>query len=145
MERDSTSPSVASLLAICNALGIAIGSLFENGDARLVRAGEAPRILFGGRNIEDYVLTPRAERRVQVMRTVLEPGGTCGDEPYTLPIDVEFTYVLEGSLELWVDSTLYLLNRGDAITFGGRDPHAWRNPSQHHRTEVLWLLSPALE
>lgn len=145
VERDVTAPSVASLLAICEAVRLPIGSLFENGDARLVRAGEAPQIFFGGRNIAEYVLTPRAERRVQVLQTILEPGGTGGDEAYTLPVEVEVAYVVEGELELVIDRATYTLKKGDAITFAGHDPHTWRNPSSERQAEVLWLLSPALD
>jgi quercetin dioxygenase-like cupin family protein len=92
-------------------------------DRQLERAGEAPRIFLGGRKVEDFVLTPRAERRLQVLHTRLEPGGTGGDESYTLPIDVEFAYVLDGALDLRIDRELYRLAKGDAITFAGRDPH----------------------
>jgi quercetin dioxygenase-like cupin family protein len=81
------------------------------------------RIFLGGRKVEDFVLTPRAERRLQVLHTRLEPGGTGGDESYTLPIDVEFAYVLDGALDLRIDRELYRLAKGDAITFAGRDPH----------------------
>ena len=145
VERDATSPSVASLLKICETLGISIGSLFEAGDTQLVRANEARRIFLGGRNVVDWVLTPRSEKRVQLLHTRLEPGGSGGDESYRLPIDVEVAYVLDGRLDLRINGELYPLEKGDAITFAGNDPHSWGNPSTKEPAEVLWLLSPALE
>jgi transcriptional regulator with XRE-family HTH domain len=144
VERDLASPSVASLILICDALRIPIGSLFEGGDAKLVRAGDAPKVFLGGTEVEDFVLTPRSETRAQVIHTHLEPGGGGGDESYSIPVDVEFAYVVAGTLELHVDSEHYVLSQGDAITFSGREPHSWKNPSQDEPTDVLWLLVPAV-
>jgi hypothetical protein len=35
-----------------------------------------------------------------------------------------------------------VLGAGDALTFGGRDPHSWTNESDGP-TDVIWIMSPA--
>ncbi|WP_416173170.1 cupin domain-containing protein [Cryobacterium sp. 10C3] len=51
--------------------------------------------------------------------------------------------VLAGSLELVIGEDVFLLATGDAMTFRGRDPHRWRNPSPADACEVIWMLAPA--
>ena len=48
LERDLTSVSVASLMRLCEALGISVGSLFQAAKGEVVRKGEYPPINFGG-------------------------------------------------------------------------------------------------
>ncbi|HEX7996207.1 MAG TPA: helix-turn-helix transcriptional regulator, partial [Streptosporangiaceae bacterium] len=48
LERDLTNVSVASLIRLCDALGISVGSLFEAAKGEVVRKGQYPRINFGG-------------------------------------------------------------------------------------------------
>src|SRR5215510_11864521 len=85
LERDLTSVSVASLIRLCAALGISVGSLFQAAKGELVRRGEYPAINFGGHGIREYLLTPAGEKRVQALLSDIEPGGGSGNEPYSLP------------------------------------------------------------
>ena len=48
VERDMTSPSVSSLITLCDVLSISVGSLFEAPDVQFVPAGTGPRINLGG-------------------------------------------------------------------------------------------------
>src|SRR6266516_7276973 len=67
LERDLTNVSVASLIRLCDTLGISVGSLFRAAKAEVVRRGEYPPINFGGTGIREYLLTPRSEKRVQAL------------------------------------------------------------------------------
>src|SRR6201998_4721418 len=48
LERDLANVSVASLMRLCDALGIAVGSLFEPPKGEVVRAADRRLINFGG-------------------------------------------------------------------------------------------------
>src|ERR1700734_3587796 len=96
LERDLANVSVASLIRLCDALGVSVGSLFQPSKGEVVRADERPTINFGGTGIKEYLLTPVHERRVQAILSDLEPGGGSGDEPYALPADVELVFILAG-------------------------------------------------
>ena len=145
LERDLANVSVASLMKLCEALGIPVGSLFEQPKGEVVRAGERPPINFGGTGgMREYLLTPSAERRVQAILSDIAPGGGSGDEPYSLPADVEFVLVLRGSLEVIFDGSPVTLAAGDAFTFPAGAPHSFRAPSDGEPAQVLWVVSPAL-
>ncbi len=144
LERDQSTASVASLLLLCDTLGLSIGELFEDvGGGDLLRADEYPQISFGGVGMVEYLLTPSRERRLQVLLSEIEPGGGSGDETYSLPLDVEFVYVAQGQLEIDLDGQLDVLRTGDALTFVPTTPHAFRNPGDSV-ARVLWVLTPAL-
>jgi transcriptional regulator with XRE-family HTH domain len=143
LERDEVSPSVASLVTVCGVLGMSVGSLFEAPETSLVRAGDAPPINFGGRGLHEYLLTAGTQRQLQVIRSVIEPGGGGGEEFYALACDVEFVYVVAGRLQLLLPAETVDLGAGDAFTMPGTTPHTWRNPSSGDPAEVLWALTPA--
>lgn len=41
----------------------------------------------------------------------------------------EFIYVLQGTLELWVDNQQYFLEKGDSAHYPSTLPHKWLNPT----------------
>ena len=146
VERDETSPSVASLVAICDALGLAMAELFAVPRTTLVRRAERPRIadLPKAADVVDTLLTPAGERHVTVLETICAPGGSGGDAPYTLASEAEVCFVLEGRVEVLVGDEAFLLEPGDALTFGAAVPHTWRNASDEAGARILWILAAAL-
>jgi transcriptional regulator with XRE-family HTH domain len=142
LERDRTQPSLSSIARICDALGVRLSHVFERDPApALVRRDERPEIdlYFPTSN---YLLSGRDERRFQAIESVVAPGAGAGDELYSLPGEVEFVYVLEGTLELVVGEETHVLEEGDAITYELSKPHTWRNPSADETLRVLWLAVP---
>ncbi len=143
LERDQTSPSVASLVRICAVLRLRVGELFDPAQTNLVRASDRPRINFGGENVTEFLLSPDTESRIQVIEAVVGPGGSGGDELYTLPAEAEFAHVKRGKLEITVSGETYRLGPGDSMTFSPKDPHSWRNPSSKADAIVLWVMTPS--
>jgi len=144
LERDLTNVSVASLIRLCEALDVSVGSLFEASRGELVRRGAYPPINFGGSRVQEYLLTPSGEKRVQAILSDIEPGGGSGDEPYSLPADVEFVFVLAGQLQITVAGEQITLEQGDAFTFPPSTQHTFRVAPLAGRAQVLWVFSPAL-
>ncbi|MFK0074280.1 MULTISPECIES: helix-turn-helix domain-containing protein [Arthrobacter] len=142
VERDLTSPSVASLVTLCQVLSVDIGDLFAATDVALTRADEAPKISFGGDGIVETLLTARSERRVQLLRGVIEPGGKGESELYSVDCDVDVLHVVRGRIVLILSNERYELSAGDTLSFPGREPHTWLNPTDEE-VEVLWVLVPA--
>jgi transcriptional regulator with XRE-family HTH domain len=142
LERDRTQPSLSSIARICDALGVRLSHVFERDPApALVRKNERPEVdtYFPTNN---YLLSSRDERRFQAIESVVAPGAGAGGELYTLPGELEFVYVLEGTLELRVGEETFVLEQGDAITYELAKPHTWRNPSKSRQLRVLWLAVP---
>jgi len=144
VERDLASLSVASLIRLCDTLGISVGSLFSESKGELIRAGEYQPINFGGELIREYLLTPSGEKRVQAILSDIEPGGGSGDEGYSLPSDVEFVFVLAGELVIEVAGERFQLSAGDAFTFPPSAAHSFRTAESSGPVRVLWVISPAL-
>jgi transcriptional regulator with XRE-family HTH domain len=143
LERDQVSPSVASLVSVCEALGLRVGELFEPPTSAIVRAGEGAKINWGGINAREYLLSPGSQAHIEVLHSIVEPRGSGGDELYALDTEIEFVYVLKGQFDIVLGPSTHHLTVGDAMTFRGREPHTWRNPSTTDISEVLWVLSPA--
>jgi transcriptional regulator with XRE-family HTH domain len=143
IERDETSPSVTTLVTICEVLSLPIGTLFEAPQTDLVRRVEAPRIQLTGAGTEERLLTPRGQARLQLIRSVIEPGGTGGAELYTLNCELEVLHVLMGTVDVVFSSDKQRLGVGDTITFSGREPHTWVNPDRTRIAEVMWVIAPA--
>jgi transcriptional regulator with XRE-family HTH domain len=142
VERDESSPSVASLVTLCQVLSLPIGDLFATPETHLTRATEAPRISLGGEGIVERLLTARSERRLQIIQAEIEPRGTGESDLYAVDCDVDVLHVVRGRVELIMTNDRYELSAGDTLTFPGREPHTWVNPTDDPAT-VLWVLVPA--
>lgn len=140
LERGHSRVSVPTLLRICEAIGITIGSLFEYPVETVVREGSP--LQMGGVDIDEYLLTPRDEELIQVMRTLLRPGGGSAGA-YALDAVTIFAIVLRGQLDLIVDSVSRPLAAGESTTFSARLLHEWSNATDTE-TEVLWVIAPPL-
>lgn len=143
VERDLSSPSVAALLAICNAVGTRIGELFDSPDSFVVRRDERVPIQFGGTNVNEYLLSPSPRSRLQVIRSELGPGATGGPETGSLPADEEFVLVLSGELVVEVAAIEHELEAGDALTFDPRQPHRFWNPSPSEEAHAVFIVTPS--
>ena len=143
VEREVTSPSIASVQRIARALDLGIAELFVDDPplGLVVRRAERRRIVYPGLNAIDEFLTAGRDGRLQVILTTLEPGGGTGDESYTHESDEEVVIVLEGRLELWVGDEHHRLEEGDAITHSSRHPHRNRNPGPG-RAVILFCSTP---
>jgi transcriptional regulator with XRE-family HTH domain/uncharacterized cupin superfamily protein len=144
VERDETSPSVASLLSVCDAISLPMERLFAAPKVSVVRASARQHADLPGAAVVDTLITPAAEPHVTVVETSAAPGGSGGSALYTLPSECEVCCVLEGVVELDVDGEVLTLERGDAATFGAAVPHTWRNVSSKARARIVWVIAPAL-
>jgi len=143
-ERGLASLSVGSLLRLCGTLGIPAGKLLDGDSGPLVRAGERPRVQFGGQGVAEFRLTPASEGRLLVLQSDIAPGGGSGEDSYVLDSDVEYVHVLAGEIEVEVSGTGHRLAAGDSLTFDPRLPHRWTNLSTVMPARVLWVLAPGL-
>lgn len=143
VEREVTSPSIASVQRIARALDLGIAELFvdEPPIGRIVRRAERRRIAYPGLNAVDEFLTSGRDGRLEVILTTLDPGGGTGDEAYAHESDEEVVIVLEGRLELWVGDEFHALDEGDSITYTSRQPHRNRNPGPG-RAVILFCATP---
>ena len=143
VERDVTSPSIATVHRIARALDLSISQLFaDDGDTgRVVRREARRRVAYPGLKSVDEFLTSNMAGRLQVIMSTIEPGGGTGEEAYTHDSDEEVVIILAGVLDLWVADEHYVLHEGDAITFPSRLPH-WNANHGDRQVTVLFCLTP---
>lgn len=143
VERDVTSPSIATVQRIARALDLSIAQLFtEDADpGRVVRREARRKVVYPGLQSVDEFLTSNLAGRLQVILSTIEPGGGTGAEPYTHDSDEEVVVVLSGVLDLWVGDEHYVLREGDALTFSSRLPH-WNANHGDIPVSVLFCLTP---
>jgi transcriptional regulator with XRE-family HTH domain len=144
VERDMTSPSIASLMGICDAVGLSVADLFQIPQTTLVRRRDRPPVgdLPKAADVVDTLMTPAGERHVTVLETAVTAGGSGGSVLYTLPSECEVCFVLDGTVEVQVEDQTFALEAGDALTFGAAVPHTWWATSDEAR--ILWILAPGL-
>jgi len=146
VERGETSPSIGSLHRICDVLGITMSALFENEttpDANVVRRADVKGTYFGGEGVINYVLSPRGERRVQVIETHIAPGGSPGPEFWSHAGDLVIATVLEGAVEFRFADRSTVLQAGDTIAYSPAEPHSWGNPDDAVAAVALFFQAPA--
>lgn len=143
VERDIASPSIATLRRIAVALGTSIGVILDEAGphGQLVRAADRRVVSYPGLDARDEFLTDGTGAKLQVILSVVEPGGGTGPEAYSHDSDEECLIVLEGRLDLWVGAEHHRLETGDAIRYSSRVPHRNENPGPE-TARILFVITP---
>lgn len=141
VERDLTSPSVSTLVKMCQALGISAGEVLDAPASHQVLFADAPVVDLGGEGITERLLTPPHQRGLQIIHAEIAPGGQGEEELYTMDCAAEALHVVSGEFVLVTVKKEYHLHRGDTVTFPGAEAHTWFNPRADLPCEVLWILT----
>ena len=143
LERDLTSPSIATLMDILESLGTDLKTFFgESGDEKVV---------FGEKDIsvkEDEAcmrgcirwLVPSAQKnRMEPILVELGPGGeTYEDDPHE---GEEFGYVLSGSVRIVIGDRVERVRKDESFYFKPTAPHKLVNAGKSP-CRVLWVSTP---
>lgn len=147
IERGSSSPSLRSLQALSRALKVPARWFFNDGVVPpaaerdvVVRRGGGRHLHLTGKGIIKELVTPDLSGTLQVLLVRIAPGGSTGDDYYWHPGE-EAGYVMDGSLELWVEEQRFLLEAGDSFRFASQRPHRALNPGEVE-TRILWVTTP---
>jgi transcriptional regulator with XRE-family HTH domain len=143
VERDLASPSIATLRRIAAGLGTSIGAILDGAGphGHLVRVADRRVVSYPGLKARDEFLTDGSGGKLQVILSVVEPGGGTGPEAYSHESDEECLIVLDGSLDLWVGAEHHRLETGDAIRYSSRVPHRNHNPGPGV-ARILFVITP---
>lgn len=142
LERDQGRPSLSALLRICAVLGLRTGDLTEPFvlETLPLRSERTP-IGSDGVN-QHFGLSDLHDPRFFAAESVIPPGAGAGDTPYSIPGDLEFVYVLSGTLEFRLRDSTRTFKAGESFTYPIHELHTWRNPSGKRSTHVLWIAVP---
>ena len=109
----------------------------------IVRRDRAPAINLGGTGVQESLMTPRGQSKLQLVHSTVEPQGCGGNGLNTINCEVEVLHVLKGGAELRFSDRVQRLSAGDALTLAGGEPHSGSDASSRHSAEVVWVLVPA--
>jgi len=151
LERDQATPSVTTLYAIADVLGVSTASFFtepnskkdlnistlKRSSVKVVRANRRKTLVYPGSNILNELLTPDLQGAIQMMWIVLPPGTDSGDEPF-MHDGEECGVILKGQLETWIGDQKLILGPGDSIYHSSKIPHRSKNIGD---TEVIMVVA----
>ena len=140
LENELTSPSIATLEDILNALGTTPAELFSDEKDEKIVFTDADFIekLADGHKIE--WLVPNAQKNeMEPIRVTLEPHSILQED---VPHEGdEFGYVLKGSVWLHLGKSAYSVKKGEAFYFSSSKVHRIENRTAE-KAVILWIASP---
>lgn len=143
IERDESSPSVATLQTLATALNVKMSYFFDEEVPQKVLhvpAGQRPAITSKGVRIEGIGGELRRQE-IEPFHVTLEPQSHSGDRQ-VVHTGHEFVYCLKGRIEYIIDGEVFHLEPGDFLLFEAPLPHIWRNPSDQEAEFLLVLQTP---
>ena len=141
-ERDLTSPSIATLIDVLQALGTDLKDFFsEESDEQIVfkEADYFEKLDDEYKNKTEWII-PNAQKNImEPIRLTLEPGGsTYPDNPHE---GEEFGYILSGSVTIHVGKQSWRAKKGESFYFTPRSTH-YISASKKTGACLIWVSSP---
>ncbi|MEP2921771.1 cupin domain-containing protein [Sulfitobacter sp.] len=146
IETDKTSPSVASLKSLLDAIPISMSEFFgvlesNNTPKIFYRADEFRQVAPSGTGqVSLRQLGNARDHSLQVLHETYPPGADTGPE-FLSHEGEEAGIVTQGQIELTVGDAVAILNSGDGYLFDSRQPHRFRNISDAP-CEIVSALTP---
>ena len=140
IERNLTSLSVESLLAILDALDEKPSTFFDEAFEQKIVFKVKDRVELEREAVASFeILVPAAQNRLMDPAFVaLKPGERMEEGPHE---GEEFGFVLSGGIELSLGGKTYKLKRGECFYFRASKRHRVAN-KRKTRALVLWVSSP---
>jgi transcriptional regulator with XRE-family HTH domain len=142
LERDLTSPSIATLNDICEALGISLSSFFqeENDEKTVFTVDDFFVDERDGYTI--HWIVPNAQKNeMEPILIDLDPG--CSSQEIVPHAGEEFGYVLQGRVVLVNGSKELVIKKGQTFYIIGADNHYLKNDA-NQTAKVLWICTPPI-
>lgn len=140
IELSKANPSVATLQRLTATYGTTVLNFYDTRKQsnRLIRLKER-RVIRTQSGVTMELLSAGA-RQLQSMIFRVQPGGGSGGS-YSHQGE-EFIYMMEGTLELWLDELeSHTLRAGDSFWFESTVGHRWHNPSTLEAV-LIWINTP---
>jgi transcriptional regulator with XRE-family HTH domain len=142
VERELTSPSIATLVDILESLGTNLQDFFNHEVPEKVVFTKDDVAVKSDPELKSEMswLVPNAQKNaMEPILVHIEPGG---ETPYDDPHDgEEFGYVLKGQVLLHIGSKKFKVRTGEAFYFPAQEGHYLSNSSKRPAS-VLWVSTP---
>ena len=140
LERNLTSPSIATLMDILQCLGTTIGEFFNETPEEQIVFGKADYFEKVDSELKNEVkwIIPNAQKNVmEPIMLTLDPGGeTYPDNPHE---GEEFGYVLQGTVTIHLGNKIHKAKKGESFYFVPDKKHYLTSKAG---AVILWVSSP---
>lgn len=140
LERDLTSPSIATLMDILQCLGTSIGEFFNETPEEQIVFGKTDYFEKHDLELKNEIkwIIPNAQKNMmEPILLTLEPGGeTYPDNPHE---GEEFGYVLQGNISIHIGSKTYKAKKGESFYFVSDKKHYLNSKAG---AVLIWVSSP---
>ncbi len=142
VERDLTSPSIATLVDILQCLGTDLKDFFHETEEEQVVFHDTDYFEKIDTDLGNKIewIIPNAQKNImEPIRLTLEPNGsTYPDNPHE---GEEFGYVLSGSIKIIVGKNTYTAKKGESFYFVPNSTHYIKANKKTGAT-IIWVSSP---
>ena len=143
LERDLTSPSIATLVDILESLGTDLNAFFsERRQEKLVFGERDTSVKLDEEGLRGYIrwLIPSAQKNE--MEPIFMEMGAGGQSAEHDPHEgEEFGYVLAGSVQIVLGDQAVRARKGESFYFKPAEPHKLVNPGKT-TCRLLWVSAP---
>lgn len=140
LERDLTSPSIATLMDILQCLGTTLGEFFNETAEEQIIFGKQDYFEKYDADLKNEIkwIIPNAQKNMmEPIMLTLEPGGsTYPDNPHE---GEEFGYILQGSISIHIGSKIYKAKRGESFYFTPDKKHYLTSKTG---ASLIWVSTP---
>ena len=140
VERDLTSPSIATLMDILQCLGTTIGEFFNETPEEQIVFGKGDYFEKEDSEYQNTIkwIIPNAQKNsMEPILLTLAPGGsTYPDNPHE---GEEFGYLLSGAVSIHLGNKIYKAKKGESIYYTADQKHYLTSKSG---ASLIWVSSP---
>lgn len=140
LERDLTSPSIATLLDILQCLGTSVNEFFNESPEEQIVFEKTDYFEKYDSELKSTVkwIIPNAQKNVMepILLTLDAGGETCPDNPHE---GEEFGYILQGSVSIHLGNKVYRAKKGESFYFSADKEHYLTSKTG---ATLLWVSSP---
>ncbi len=142
LERDLTSPSIATLVDILQCLGTNLEEFFSNTASEQVvfaKTDYFEKVDGELKNKIEWIIPNAQKNMMEPILLTLEPdGATYPDNPHE---GEEFGYVLNGAVNIHIGSKIYKAKKGESFYFIPNKKHFISTQGKTGAT-ILWVSTP---
>ena len=140
LERDLTSPSIATLVDILQCLGTNLNEFFSDDEEEQVVFGDEDYFEKKDTDLKNTIewIIPNAQKNtIEPIYLTLQAGGsTCPDTPHE---GEEFGYVLQGAVSIHLGNKTYKAKKGESFYYTADKTHFL---SSKNGATLIWVSSP---
>ena len=140
LERDLTSPSIATLLDILQCLGTSVGEFFNESPEEQIVFGKSDYFEKHDAELKNEIkwIIPNAQKNAMepILMELESEGRTKEDFPHE---GEEFGYILQGSISIHIGSKTYKAKKGESFYFVSEKNHYL---SSKAGAVLIWVSSP---